>query len=166
MIVWSRDNNKLLDLLNKNSDPKKFDQFEKDFCFDQKSLTIKTWLSNDVDVGCKEQVLQLPKAAQDDEEKLQEEMSFIFQEKHIPLENRDQSLNASLTDSLNLSMTCWLYDLMVHTPVKHRYVLENEILMNPLKLPKHYLVSMQALQLNKHVKHFILPLKYFFNMKQ
>ena len=41
MIVWSRDNNKLLDLLNKNADPEKFDKFEKDFYFDQKSLTRK-----------------------------------------------------------------------------------------------------------------------------
>ena len=48
MIVWSRDNNKLLDLLNKNADPEKFDKFEKDFYFDQKSLTRKIVLSNDV----------------------------------------------------------------------------------------------------------------------
>ena len=57
MIVWSRDNNKLLDLLNKNTDPEKFDKFEKDFYFDQKSLTRKIVLSNDVDVEYEEQVL-------------------------------------------------------------------------------------------------------------
>ena len=101
MIVWSRDNNKLLDLLNKNADPEKFDKFEKDFYFDQKSLTRKIVLSNDIDVEYEKQVLQSQKIVQDDEEKLQKEMSFIFQDEHVPLENTDQSLNASLTESLN-----------------------------------------------------------------
>ena len=36
MIVWCRDNNKLLDLLNDYADPEKFDKFEKDFYVDQK----------------------------------------------------------------------------------------------------------------------------------
>ena len=56
-IVWSRDNNKLLDLLNKNADPEKFDKFEKDFYFDQKSLAIKIVLNKNADVEYKEQVL-------------------------------------------------------------------------------------------------------------
>ena len=77
MIVCSRDNNKLLDLLNKNADPEKFDKFEKDFYFDQKSLTRKIVLSNDVDVEYEGQVLQSQKIAQNDEEKLQEEMSLF-----------------------------------------------------------------------------------------
>ena len=34
MIFWSRDNSKLLDLLNKIADPEKFYKFEKDFYFD------------------------------------------------------------------------------------------------------------------------------------
>ena len=93
MIVWSRDNNKLLDLLNINADPEKFDKFEKNFYFDQKSLTRKIVLSNDIDVEYEEQVLQSQKIVQDDEEKLQNEMSFIFQDEHVPLENTDQSLN-------------------------------------------------------------------------
>ena len=32
-------------------------------------------------------------------------MSFIFQDEHVPLENTDQSLNASLTEPLKSSMT-------------------------------------------------------------
>ena len=52
------------------------------------------------------QVLQSQKIAQDDEEKSQEEMSFIFQDEHVLLENTDESLNASLTESLSSSMTC------------------------------------------------------------
>ena len=80
-------------------------KFEKDFYLDKKSLTRKIVLSNDVDVEYEEQVLQSQKIAQDDEEKLQEEMSFIFQDEHVPLENTDQSLNASLTEPLNSSMT-------------------------------------------------------------
>ena len=101
---WFKESNELFDLLNKTANPKYFEQSEKDFYYDQKSLTRKIGLSTEIDVEYESKVEQEQLNMQELFMQEKMEVDFIY--------NSDEEvtvLNSTLCDptdsnSINLSL--------------------------------------------------------------
>ena len=77
MGIWLADNCTLMDLLKETSNPISFDQDEKNFYFNQQSLTRKIALSKDIDKEHEKEVAEQCIVSQDFADKEQIERDFI-----------------------------------------------------------------------------------------